>query len=311
MKTILLVTYSQTGQTNDIAESLLSGMNSNIKVDRITIKPKVAFPFPWSGFEFFNAMPETVLEKTLEIEELPSNLQNKYDLILLGWQPWYLSVNRPILSFLKSNFAQSIFQNTPVVTFLGCRNMWVSGNEKMKGHLHNLQAIHVGQMALINKSSNLVSLVTILAWMLKGVKSNFMGIFPNAGIDESYFKKLPKFGEIISEHLFQENWVGMQKKLNEMGAMDVKPSLILMEKTGSKNFLKFARWIYQAPNLSERKKRVKFFSYLLPTAIVFLTPIISVLRPIQVMINRKKLADEKGYIQSVIFEKDRFHNRMR
>lgn len=308
MKHILIITYSQTGQTNEIANSILAGFDNEVKVDKIYISPLEDYAFPWTGFDFFNAMPETVLEEKMELKSINQDLRDSYDLILLGWQPWYLSVNRPILSFMYSDLGKSLFKDTPVVTFLGCRNMWVSANEKMKRHLQQLGAKHVGQMALVNKSTNLISLITILAWMLKGIKDNFLGIFPDAGIDKSYFSRLPECGKIIQKHLFSGNWSTLQQELLSQNIMEVKPALILMEKTGSGNFVKFAKWIKSAPNNHIRRKRVVIFSRILPTAIVLLTPIITILRPLQVLLKRKKLKKDAEYLLDVKFEQNRFHS---
>lgn len=309
MKNILVVTYSQTGQTNDIANSILSGIDQNVHIDKICIKPLEDYKFPWTGFDFFNAMPETVLEEKLELKPINQELKNSYDLILLGWQPWYLSVNRPILSFMYSDLGKSLLKNTPVITFLGCRNMWVSANEKMKNHLQKLGAKHVGQMAMVNQSSNLISLITILAWMLKGIKKDYLGIFPDAGIDASYFSRLPECGKIIQKRLNSENWEGLQQELLTQKIMEVKPALILMEKTGAGNFVKFAKWIKSAPDAKTRSKRVIFFSRFLPTAIIILTPIISILRPLQILLKRKKLKKEAKYLLDVKFEQNRFHSK--
>jgi len=309
MKNILVVTYSQTGQTNDIANSILSGIDQNVHIDKICIKPLEDYKFPWTGFDFFNAMPETVLEEKLELKPINQELKSSYDLILLGWQPWYLSVNRPILSFMYSDLGKSLFKNTPVITFLGCRNMWVSANEKMKHHLQKLGAKHVGQMAMVNQSSNLISLITILAWMLKGIKKDYLGIFPDAGIDASYFSRLPECGRIIQKRLNSENWEGLQQELLTQKIMEVKPALILMEKTGAGNFVKFAKWIKSAPDQKTRRKRVVFFSRCLPAAIVVLTPIISILRPLQILLKRKQLKKEAEYLLDVKFEQNRFHSK--
>lgn len=308
MKKILLITYSQTGQTNQIAESLLSGFDTSCKIDSIQIQPQQDYTFPWNGYDFFNAMPETVLEIPLDLKPLNTELESKYDLILLGWQPWFLSVNRPILSFMYSDLGKELFKDTPVVTFLGCRNMWVSANEKMKKHLFLLGSRHVGQLALVNQSSNLISLITILGWMLKGIKKNLFGFLPDAGIDQSYFNRLPTCGKIIHKHLEENSWNTLQENLLQQKVMQVKPGLILMEKTGAGNFVKFAHWIRAAETPEKRKKRVTFFSNFLPTAIVFLTPITSLLRPIQILLKKKQLQAEAEYILQVKYEENRYHS---
>lgn len=306
---ILVITYSQTGQTNAIAEALLQGFGSDCEVKYVQIEPEKKYPFPWNGRAFFDAMPETVLEVPIALKPVDLAPAEKFDLILLGWQPWFLSVNRPILSFMRSEQGRRLLKDTPVVTFLGCRNMWVSANEKMKRYLAEAGARHVGQIAMVNHSANLVSLITILAWMLRGIKENFMGIFPSGGIDASYYRSSPRMGEAIYKALKTADWEELQPQLLALGAMQIKPKLILMEKTGSQRFIFFARWISAKGGEGDpnRVSRVIFFSWFLPFMIVLLTPLITLLRPLQILLKRKALRREAEYLVQLPFEKGRFH----
>jgi hypothetical protein len=43
-------------------------------------------------------------------------VNKKFDLIIFGYQVWYLTPSIPIISFLKSGFAENILKDTPVVT---------------------------------------------------------------------------------------------------------------------------------------------------------------------------------------------------
>lgn len=303
-KNILVITYSQTGQTDDIATRILSPFmnDADIEIHYEKIRPSVPYPFPWSGLEFFDAFPETVQEIPMELE--PDNIPDKqWDLILLGYQPWFLSVCRPISSFLQTEKAQRIFKDTPVVTFLGCRNMFVNAQEKMKRRLHTLHANHVGQIALVDKSANLVSLITILAWMLKGVREGFMGIFPRSGVSQKDTEEASRFGEIILQRLQSGSFDGLQKELLAADAMHIKPSLLIMESRGAKNFRFWAKYVSVkgGPRNPARFRRLRLFSRLLPTAIVILTPITTLLKIIVGIVKRKKLRTEAEYYKSVSF----------
>ena len=48
----------------------------------------------------------------------------------------------------------------------------------MKQRLLDLKANLVGNIVFADRSANLTSLVTVLAFELKGGKQNYMGIFP-------------------------------------------------------------------------------------------------------------------------------------
>lgn len=304
-KNILVLTYSQTGQTDDIAERIIAPFKSDkdIEIHYEKIRPKVPYPFPWSGLEFFDAFPETVQEIPMELQpdQIPDD--KKWDLILLGYQPWFLSVCRPMSSFLQTEKAQRIFKNTAVVTFLGCRNMFVNAQEKMKRRLHKLEANHVGQIALVDKSANLVSLVTILAWMLKGVREGFMGIFPRSGVSRKETEEADRFGKIILDKLHTGSFQNLQEELLAADAMEIKPSLLIMESRGVKNFRFWAGYVSAkgGPGDPARFGRLRLFSRLLPTAIVILTPITTLLKIVVGIVKRKKLKAEAEYFKSVSF----------
>lgn len=304
-KRILVITYSQTGQTDDIAGHILKPFldSDNFEIHYEKIKPNVPYPFPWSGLEFFDAFPETVREVPMELQAdtIPGNV--KWDLILLGYQPWFLSVCRPVNSFLQSEKAKQIFNETPVVTFLGCRNMFVNAQEKMKRRLYGLNARLVGQIALVDKSPNLVSLVTILAWMLKGVREGFLGIFPRSGVSEQDTRGAEKYGRIIRNRLESGDYEGMQDELLAEGAMEIKPSLLIMESRGAKNFRFWARFVSAkgAPGNPARYGRLRLFMVILPTAIVILTPITTMLKWIVSMVKHKHLLAEAEYFKSTRF----------
>lgn len=304
-KNILVITYSQTGQTDDIAERILEPFRAdeNVSIHYEKLKPAVAYPFPWSGREFFDAFPETVKEIPMEMQpdQIPENV--KWDLVLLGYQPWFLSVCRPVFSFLKGEKAERIFRDTPVVTFLGCRNMFVNAQEKMKRRLHALGANHVGQIALIDKSGNLVSLVTILAWMLKGVREGFMGIFPRSGVSKQDTQNADRFGKIILDRLNNGSLDNLQDELLAAKAVEIRPSLLIMEGRGAKNFRFWARFVSAkgGPGNPARYGRLRLFMVVLPSAIVILTPITTILKWVVGIVKRKKLLAEAEYYKSVAY----------
>ena len=149
-KNILVIYYSQTGQLEDIVKNIAHPFENNddYKVIYYNIRLKEDFPFPWSSDVFFNTFPESYLQIPSEIYP-PSDevLNTKFDLILFGYQVWYLTPSIPTISFLKSGFAENILKNTPVVTISATRNMWMLSQEKLKVYLKNLNAKLVGNIA--------------------------------------------------------------------------------------------------------------------------------------------------------------------
>lgn len=299
MKKVLVIYFTQSGQQKRILQSLVQPLvSAGHQIHFEEIKPVEKYPFPWSSFQFFNAFPETFQQKHLALEPLSEKAFEHYDLIILGYQPWFLTPSRPISSFLQSGEGQKILAGKNVVTILGCRNMWIGAQEKVKHWLHKAQAKLVGHISLIDKSGNLTSLVTILRWMLYGKKDPFL-FFPAAGVAESDIEHAAVFGEQIKLCLETDNFERLQNDFNSHGAIEIKPNLVLMEKRGQKSFSVWAKFVAAGGNVQStgRKIRVYIFMYLLPTVVIILTPLLWIMSSIMLTVKRKQLLRDIEYFR--------------
>ena len=260
------------------------------------VQPVERFPFPWSAYEFFNAFPETFTQQPIALKPLSINPGENFDLVILGYQPWFLTPSRPISSFLQSDAGKQILENKNVITILGCRNMWLGAQEKVKRRLIEAKARLVGHIALVDRSGNLTSLITILRWMFTGKKNPFW-FFPPAGVSEQDIEHAAVFGSYIKQALVNNNFQSLQQNLNKEGAIEVKPNLVLLEKRGQKAFSVWARFVAMggAVHSTGRKLRVYIFMYLLPTAIFILSPLLWLLSRIMLIVKRKQLDMEVAY----------------
>jgi flavodoxin len=297
MKKILVVYYSQSGQQLSILRSLTKPLveaGHSIHIEEI--QPVEKYPFPWTAYQFFNAFPETFHQKPLDLKSLSPKTFEDYDLVIIGYQPWFLSPSRPIGSFLQSNEGKRILKSKKVVTILGCRNMWLGAQEKVKRRLEDAGANLSGHIALADRSANLSSLVTILRWMLTGKKDAFL-FFPPAGIAQADIDHASVFGESIAKALESDDFASLQSALNGHGAIDVKPGLVLLEKRGQKGFSFWSRFIASGGTLHSagRKFRVYVFLYFLLPAIFVLSPLLWITSKIFLVVKRKQLLGEVAY----------------
>ncbi|MGC3948072.1 MAG: hypothetical protein QM762_26785 [Chryseolinea sp.] len=296
-KRVLMLYYSQSGQQLSILQSLAAPIiAAGHDVHFEVVQPAEKYPFPWSAYTFFNAFPETFQQKPLPLKPLTPAAFESYDLVVLGYQPWFLSPSRPIGSFLQSDEGKRILNNKNVVTILGCRNMWLGAQEKVKKRLIDAKAELKGHIALVDRSGNLVSLITILRWLLTGKKGAFL-FFPPAGVSESDIREAGKFGETIAHALERNEYGNLQNELLRKGAVEVKPSLVLLEKRGQKGFSVWSRFIASGGTLHStgRKIRVYTFLWVLLPAIFVLSPLLWTLSKIMLVTNRRQLSDEVEY----------------
>ncbi len=300
MKNVLVIHYSQSGQLTEILDNLTLPFTSDdeINITHYTIEMEKEFPFPWDKSAFFNVFPESFLQIPAAIKA-PSNaiLEKQYDLIILGYQVWYLSPSIPVNSFLKSTFAKQIFKNTPVITVIGARNMWVKAQEKMKVLLTDLEANLVGNIALVDRNINHVSVVTIVHWMFSGEKTKYLGIFPKPGVSDSEIKNASKFGKVIIESLKSKNFNNLQENLLKLNAVEIRPFLIEMDKKANKMFKIWSNFIIN--KTKSREFWLKVFNVYLWVAIWVISPIVFILHLLKYPFFANKIAKEKAIYKKI------------
>ncbi len=314
---VLVLYYTQTGQLRYILNNILSRVGNSMKLTFAAIEPETPWPWPWTAGEFFDAMPESVALQPAPVKPLdPAIVNGDYDLIILGWQPWFLHPSQPAAAFLQSPDAR-ILNGKPVVTVIGARNMWLNAGEKVKEGLRANGARHIGNIVLVDTNTNLISLLTIIRWSFKG-KREASGWLPQAGVQDEDIAAAARFGPAIleagrsivankTERELPAGASGLHEKLLRLGAIDLNPGLVLLEQRGVKNFRFWARYIREkgGPGASGRKGRVTSFKRLLLAAIFILSPLSALTAAIRQRIQRKKLLYDVSYFKSLKYEPGR------
>jgi len=299
-KNILVIYYTQTGQLEDIIKNIarpFEDKNDEYEVTYYNITLRKDFPFPWPGDVFFNTFPESYLQIPSEILPPPEEVLNKkFDLILFGYQVWYLTPSIPVISFLKSGFAQNILKDTPVITISATRNMWMLSQEKLKVYLRDMQAQLIGNIALVDRHDNYTSVLTILRWLTTGRKEK-SGLLPAAGISDEEIIGSVKYGEIIETHFRNNEFSTLQPDLVKNGAVEIRPFLVRVEKVGNKIFTVWSNLI-----IKKKEKRpllIKFFKVYLMAAIWIISPIVLVLHLLTTPIFWFKRKRQRKYLQGI------------
>lgn len=305
MKNVLVIHFSQSGQLTEIVNNISQPLSGEANITHLKLEMETNFPFPWPRAEFYGAFPETYLQIPAKLKPIPQDiLEKKYDLILLGYQVWYLTPSVPINSFLHSEEAKKLLANTPVITVIGCRNMWIMAQEKVKKLLKNCKAQLVGNIALVDRHINHVSVITIAHWMFTGVKKRFLGIFPKPGVSQKDIDNATKFGRVILPHLNSANYSTLQKELLDKGAVKIKPFLITVDKRANVIFGKWANFIHSKSEKGENKRSllIKFFNFYLIFAIWVMAPIVFIIFLLTYLPLWGKIKKEKQYFSSVVIK---------
>ncbi len=270
-KKILVIYYTQSGQLEDILNNFTAPLvQAGNTIEKVRVQVANDYPFPWNGKAFFAVMPDCVLSVPTTLKPFQLK-ENKYDLVILGYQAWFLSPSIPVNSILNDPAVKAVLKDTPVITITGARNMWISAMQRIKKILKDANANLVGSIALFDKHHNFISFITIFYWMFKGKKGRWLGIFPTPGVSEADIKKTADYGKTVQKYLTGTNWNGLQDELIEQKAIEVKYNLMFIESKASKIF---AIW---ANIIAKKKKKTAWlvaFKYYLLIALFIAAPII-------------------------------------
>lgn len=303
MKKILIIHYSQTGQLTDIVKSVTAPFKKNEAVSIIyeEIKPKPAFPFPWSATRFCDVFPESVEGIPCEIEPVHFDPNDDYDLVILAYQVWFLAPSLPITAFLNSPEA-TVMKGRPVLTIIGCRNMWLLAHETVKQKIIESGGRLFGNIVLGDRTNNLLGVLTITIWMLSGKKNLFHKLLPAAGISDQDIHDASKFGRILMDALDKNDPGPIQETLNAHGAVTVVPQYILFEKRIQRIFKVWSKFILKKGKRGNpaRKFRVRLFLGYLFAAIAVIAPVSTVLSMPAVKLKKDDIKNAMDYFSKNI-----------
>lgn len=292
---VLYLSYSQSGQLDEIAERFFLPFSSH-KIDRVKVRPSKPFPFPWTSAEFFDAMPETVLEEPIQLE--PLNIPGSdYDLIVLGYQPWFLSPSLPVTALLKSDEFKTVVQGKPVVTIVGSRNMWINSQISINRLVEQAGAKVVANIPFSDKTNNIVSAVTILYWMLSGRKERMWGVFPKPGVSDEDIERAGEPGRIVLAHAESGEYTSLQEKIADF--VTVPTDILFIEKRAKRLFRIWAGVIKRfGKTPRSRRLWVSIYKYYLIIALFIVAPIVLLVYYILVLpFVYKRVAAEKKRVR--------------
>jgi len=297
VKRVLTVHYSQTGQLKRILDSVMAPLHADasIQVDELVIEPNTPFPFPWPFWKFFAIFPECTYLDYSDIKPINLPAGKRYDLVILAYQVWFLAPSLPITAFLKTAWAKQVLERTPVMTLIGCRNMWLNAQETMKKILAGYGAVLVDNAVLTDEVGTAASFLSTPLWMLTGRKQSVAWI-PAAGVAEAEIVRARRFGEAVLSHLNRSGPVE-NPMLKGLGAVRVNQNTIASERIGSRSFRIWGRLLRRLGPVDSLGRRMGLIVYILFLALMVCTVV-----PLNFLINqclyplrREKLARQKLY----------------
>ncbi|GAA5170632.1 dialkylrecorsinol condensing enzyme [Viridibacterium curvum] len=281
-KKVLVVMYSQTGQLSRIVERMLEALRDDprIALQVETLHPATPFPFPWSLRRFFDTFPESALLKPAPIAPLALTGDERFDLIILPWQVWFLAPSQPMTAFLQHPAAQRVLRDTPVVSVIACRNMWIMAHEKFKGLLAAAGARLIDNVVFTDRAPTLATLLTTPLWMLTG-RRDVLRSLPPAGISDADIADAARFGPVLRDALASNLERGTAPLLTGLAAVEVNPHLMTSEKAGTRSFFLWGKLLHTAGPAGSPQRMPLLVLYA-----VFLVALIITVVPVSLLLQR-------------------------
>lgn len=300
MKKVLVVSYSQTGQLNELVKSVVKPLQdaSSIEVNILRVCPKKGYPFPWDFMTFMDTFPESAHLVPCELEPFEKD-DNEYDLVIVAYQVWFLAPSIPISSFLQSSYAKEKLKGKPVITLIGCRNMWIMAQEKVKMLLNALGASLIDNIVLVDQGSSLATFITTPRWMMTGKKDALWGVFPKAGISEEAISRASRFGRAILKGLLGDHEKEHTPLCTGLEAVVVDEKLIRSEKIGTKSFYIWGKLIRACSKQGELKRKFFIIGYtlFLITIIITVVPLNMLIQTLYRKLKHDAVMKEKAYYE--------------
>lgn len=297
-KRVLVLSFSQTGQINRLVNSIADPLRNSDEVELIqrSIEPATPFPFPWSFLHFFNIFPETVYEEPIELKPLAISDDEDFDLIILAYPVWFLSPALPISTFLNSASAARLLRGKPVITVIGCRNMWLMAQEKVKAKLSALDAHLIDNVVLTDAAHSAATFISTPVWVLTGKQGPLLGgLIPRAGIPEHDIKAASRFGRAIAEQLPQQT--EPRSMLAGLGAVRIQERLIASERIAHRSFRIWGKLLRRIGDQKSPLRKCVLILYVLflVTMILTVVPISAVLKRLFAPMLKGRTAAQKSY----------------
>jgi hypothetical protein len=294
---VLAVRFSQTGQLHDISEHLLAPLRESpdVHLHVETLRPARDYPFPWPFLRFFDTFPETVHGDAAPLQPLSVRADDApFDLVIVFYQVWFLAPSPPITSFLQDPLAAKLLAGKPVVTVIGCRNMWMMAQENIKRLLDACGARLLDNVVLTDTSPTLATLVTTPLWLLTG-KRHVPGL-PAAGIAPEAIARTRRFGLALRDALGRGDERGTQPLLGGLQAVEADPRLLVSEKAGTRSFYLWGKLLRAVgrPGQWQRQPVLLVYVLFLVALILTVVPVSLTLQWLLRPLMRRRLAAIKS-----------------
>lgn len=245
---------------------------------------------------FFSIFPESVLMRPPPIKPLDPPVEGNFDLVILGYQVWFLSPSLPTTGFLRSAQADRLLKDTPIITLIACRDMWLTAQEKVKRELDRHRSRLIDNVVLVDEAGSAMSFLSTPLWMFTGRRGPW-GPVPRAGVSPDEIRRCSRFGRRITEELASSHPRLDGPLLRGLGAVTVNEKTIASEKMAHRSFLIWSRLLAAVgpPDSLRRRLGLCVYVVFLVALILTVVPLSALIKKLLAPLTREKTARAKQY----------------
>ena len=229
---IQIVYYSQSGSLKYLIEESMRPYLGDYVLIWNPIHCAKPFPFPWNRRRFFSVFCDSVLHKGCRIvcDEIEIKIE-KGDMILLGFQPWFLHLSLPIQSFINSTQFGRIVKDREVILFTCYRNTGAMARKQMAAHVESRGGHIVAELEISDQSKERSSAFRFVRWFFTGKNDPFRNME----------KQQEKVWNVLDEVLHKSNRIRIQYQEKQL----LKEQYILGKFQRWAHFIQTADKIYR------------------------------------------------------------------
>ncbi len=211
---VLLVYYTYSQQTGIVAQTMAGRFTEHgCEVTMAALKftdPKYSmfskWPMSWPALRIYSIMPAQRMRKTGAIGIPPEAQEGDYDLIVIGSPTWWLTVNMPIRSYLKSQAAKNVLAGKPFAAYSVSRRYWKGNMTEVRQMGEEAGGTWCGETHFLSLGNQVTSMLSWGMFMKRGEpRERFLGVkLPPPNLKPDFDKQARAFVDGLVDRVLRQ-----------------------------------------------------------------------------------------------------------
>jgi menaquinone-dependent protoporphyrinogen IX oxidase len=209
---VLLLYFTYTGQALKVLEAAAEVFRARgcevtkagIEfTDKRYAKRFSQFPMRHAFLDVIRLLPAQLRRATGEIRTPDEVRDGDYDLICIGSGTWWLTMNMPMRSFLKSEEAGKLLADKPFAAFVVCRHYWKNNLKTVRKLGEKQGGRYVDGIHFTYPGGQVTSLASLISYLGSGeYRDRYMGLkIPTTNIQPDQLEETRAFANNLTDSL--------------------------------------------------------------------------------------------------------------